>query len=418
MKPDFDVVIVGGGPVGLAAGIQFARQSIRTLVIEKKCFPIDKACGEGIMPTGKQLLTQLGIVQNLSPLHSHPFKGIACYSPKGTLAQTNFVEGEGLGVRRTELSRALFTCAQNTSHLELLLQSKVIGIENCQQKAFVHTDNHKISTSLIVGADGLRSSVRTLANLNGKISTLKRFGASQHYCIKPWSHYVEVHYQPGIEAYVTPSGEEQIGITFLWNQAFYTPPLTGKDLTIGLLRQFPLLKERLQSAKPLDKTQTIGPLHRTVSFPIANHVALIGDAAGYLDPITGEGISLGLLSASLLVKTTSPIFLLQQENTKELCFSQKKLKPFAQLIQEKTRNYYLTTHFALMLSRYPILAEKIMLDFSRDPDFFAHLLSVNMGTAHLLGKAPHKMIQYAFWLMTCRRNLPIKIESRNRFPRQ
>ena len=410
MKPEFDVIIVGGGPVGLSAGIQFARKNIRTLIIEKKSFPLDKACGEGIMPTGKKILENLGIIQKLDAQHCYPFKGICYFSAAGTSAQANFVEGEGIGVRRVELSRVLAAAAQNTPNLELLSPAKVTAMENSGSQAFVHVNHKKISTSLIVAADGLRSSIRSFANLAGGSSQLKRFGASVHYCIKPWNHYVEVHYQPGIEAYVTPCGDEQVGITFLWNQTFYTPPLAGKNLADGFLKQFPLLQERLQSAKAISKIQAIGPLHHRVLSPVSNQVALIGDAAGYLDPITGEGISLGLLSASLLIQTTAPFFLLQQKNSNGILFSQKILQPFAQLLKKKTRNYYMTTHFALMLAHYPELAEKVLIDFRRDPDFFAHLLSVNMGTAALLGKYPQKMLQYAFWL--------IKLAAKNKFLRK
>jgi menaquinone-9 beta-reductase len=407
MKPDFDVIIVGGGPVGLSAGIQLARQNIRTLILEKEKFPIDKACGEGIMPTGKKILDRLGIIENLDLRQCSLFRGIRYYSMAGKLAQANFIEGEGLGIRRVELSRVLCDFAQNTPHLELLPQSKVTGIENAYSQAFVHVKHQKISTSLIVAADGLRSTVRSLANLNGRSSHLKRFGASEHYQIKPWSDYVEVHYQPGIEAYVTPCGGEQIDLTFLWNQTSYTPSLKGRNLVNGFLKQFPLLQERLQYAKPIGKIQAIGPMLHRASSPVANQVALIGDAASYLDPITGEGISLGLLSASLLIQTTLPFFLLQQKNNAGIYFSRKILRPFAQLLKKRTRNYYLTTHFALMLARYPELAEKIIADFQGDPDFFAHLLSVNMGNAHLFGKDPHKMIRYAFWFM--------KIAAKNTF---
>ena len=104
MTDRVDFAIVGGGPAGLAVAIFAALAGRRAVVIEKRPGPVDKACGEGVMPPGVAWLRRMGV--EIARDATHPFRGIR-YVDRDVVAEANFVEGPGLGVRRTALSVAM-----------------------------------------------------------------------------------------------------------------------------------------------------------------------------------------------------------------------------------------------------------------------------------------------------------------------
>lgn len=127
MSKEVDVLIIGGGPAGLAAGIVCGRNGLRTLVCEKRSLPADKACGEGVMPTGVEHLQRLGVKQYI---HEYfPFEGIRYFSPKGMTASEAFPDGTGLGIPRLELSRALLQRAMELDCLEIRNNAQAIPIQ-------------------------------------------------------------------------------------------------------------------------------------------------------------------------------------------------------------------------------------------------------------------------------------------------
>ena len=102
-----DVLIVGGGPAGLAAAIELGRQRLNVTVIERRVWPVDKVCGEGLMPTGVDCLKRLGVFKHIEPDQLRPFAGITWLEGESQAVQADFIGGPGFGIRRLGLSRAL-----------------------------------------------------------------------------------------------------------------------------------------------------------------------------------------------------------------------------------------------------------------------------------------------------------------------
>lgn len=333
-KPlDYEVAIVGGGPAGLAAGIGFARRGFSTVIIEKNEWPIDKACGEGLMPDGVAELERLGVLPHLDA--SYPFKGVELVSKRGTRMPVPFRNGNGLGIRRTALSQALFAVASQELNLICMPRTKLLSIDHKQ----LTTSKSNISYRFLVGADGLRSQVRKLVATEVP-TKVRRYGATQHFEIAPWSQFVEVYFSDGIEAYVTPCGDNQVGVAFLWHYDRFSPTHGRAGLIAQCLSHFPNLKERLSNCVATSETQTIGPMRRKIRVNKLPGIALLGDAAGYHDAITGEGVSLSLLEARALVERYPHALGSYQK-------AQRRLKSKANLL----------TGSALFLSRRPYLQD-------------------------------------------------------------
>lgn len=287
---EVDYVIVGGGPIGLATAILARMAGRSALVVERHSGAVDKACGEGLMPPAVAMLRRLGV--DVEDAGTHPFVGIR-YIDDAVMAAARFVDGEGLGIRRIYLSDALIRRATQLD-VSLWHRTEYRGFREDGGGVVIDTTRGEVRARWLVAADGLHSNVRKDAGFSVTTTKPRRFGIRQHFHVRPWSDFVEVHWGPGVEAYVTPTGPERVGVAFLWSG--------GKGDMETFLRVFPALSARL--GPPEDEVRGAGPLAVEVETQRKGRVLLVGDAAGYLDAITGEGISLGLLSASALIETT------------------------------------------------------------------------------------------------------------------
>jgi len=274
-----DLLVVGGGPAGLAAALNAARAGLDVTVLEPRTAPVDKACGEGLMPGGVAALHRLGVRPP-----GMPFRGIR-YVDEQNCATADFPEGSGLGLRRTALHGALHQAALDA------------GVELVAARAHdVHQDSVQVSAAgvharYLIAADGLHSPVRRSLGLERTAPGPRRWGLRAHFPLAPWSEYVEVYWGSSGEAYVTPVAPDCVGVAFLGS---------GREPYAQRLAAFPALRERLAGAAA-GPVLAAGPLRQRVSRPVSGRVLLVGDAAGYLDALTGEGLSLGFRCAEAAV---------------------------------------------------------------------------------------------------------------------
>jgi flavin-dependent dehydrogenase len=276
-----DVLVAGGGPVGLATALLATQAGLHAVIVEPRPAPIDKACGEGLMPGGVAVLRRLGVEPRGCDL-----RGIR-YLAASAAATADFPGPPGRGIRRTELHRALADAAERA------------GIETVPGRVTdVEQDEHGVTAAglrarWLVGADGLHSTVRT-AVFGGSAAGRpgrRRWGVRTHVAAAPWSEYVEVHWSPVGEAYVTPVAPDLVGIAVL-TSCRATPS--------RLLAGFPQLQAHL-TGPPAGPVRGAGPLRQPVGRRVAGRVLLVGDAAGYVDALTGEGLCLGFRCAEAAV---------------------------------------------------------------------------------------------------------------------
>lgn len=375
----YQAVITGGGPAGLAAGIALARSGLRVLLVERKRFPVDKCCGEGVLPTGAAHLEDLGVTACLQPGDSFPIRGIRYHTPAGRTATGYFREGPGLGIPRERLSGALRARAEALPGLEICEGLKASAYSRQSGRMVVELEGRRASAPLLVGADGLNSGLRRWAGLDGPAPARRRWGARRHFGCPPWSDCVEVFWGRGIEAYITPCGPDRVSAAFLWDQARFVPEREGKDLVWSLLKPFPELRERLSGAPLGGQALAVGPLQRNAIRPAADGVALVGDASGYLDALTGEGISLALAQALALEACAAPR--LQARGEEGPLLGLEELRDYVRAHRAICRPNRLMTRALLGLSRYPILVELAVSGLQGRSGLFSRLLSMNMGSA-------------------------------------
>ena len=272
---DADLLVVGGGPGGLATALHARRHGLSVIVAEPRPDPIDKACGEGLMPGGLAELKSLDV----DPA-GMPFRGIAYVSERGR-AEATFRSGPGLGVRRTTLHAALASRAKERD--TDWIRTKVTSVQQ---------DAHGVTAAgvrakWLVGADGLHSAVRRAVGIKATAGTPRRYGVRWHYTVPAWSDFVEVYWSRWGEAYVTPVEPDLVGVAILSRGQ---PDLAW----------FPRLARQLRGAER-GQARGCGPLRQVVSRRVEGRVLLVGDAAGYEDALTGEGVSLAVKQAGAAV---------------------------------------------------------------------------------------------------------------------
>ena len=349
-----DVAIAGGGPAGLAAAIRAGEKNFFSVVFERSEGPVDKACGEGLMPSGARELARLGVRIE----EAQQFRGIR-YVQDGLTLEARFRDGDGLGIRRTVLSGALANRARECG--AEIRRATVQSIRQLDGRLELTTDQGLFEARLLVAADGLHSPLRRAAGLEAPPPKKKfffsggpRYGIRRHFGIEPWSDMVEVHWADRVEAYVTPVGPRSVNVAFLGEK--------GSDFN-DLLTRFPVLQQRLAGAPVESEIRGAGPLLQKVRALHAGRVVLLGDAAGYVDAITGQGLSLAFAGAALLFD--------RLDLTSDL---EPQLQAYERAVRPLWRRYALPAGALVALSRRPSLRRAAIRSVAAIPGAFGALV--------------------------------------------
>lgn len=379
MKARADLLVVGGGPAGLSVAIRARQAGLTTLVVDRARPPVDKPCGEGLMPDGVGLLEELGI--DVARLEGWPFRGIR-YLDGERVAEGRFPEGSppGLGMRRVDLHRALARRAREVG-VELCWGLRVTGLTGLTGGPDgwgVATEEGEIGAPWLVAADGLRSRLRRWAGLEVPPARRRRFGVRRHYRLEPWSDCVEVYWGEGAEAYVTPVGPRTVGVAVLWSER-----KAGFD---DLLALFPPLAARLRGAPTASRDLGTGPLEQRVRAVVRGRLALVGDASGYVDALTGEGLSLAFHQGRALVEAVVA----------------GDLRRYAAAHRRIGRLPDSMTRLLLAVEARPWLRRRTVSALAADPALFSRLLAIHARRLPLAGLGAGGVVRLVRGLVAAR----------------
>jgi menaquinone-9 beta-reductase len=376
MTIDTCVLIVGGGPAGLATALALRQRGIAVTVADAMKPPIDKACGEGLMPDALRDLAALGVelsVEDGAEFHGIRFvdhgSGVDGRDDELRHATAQFpadgsAPASGIGLRRQTLHTRLAAKAEECG-VDLRWEHQV----QLRPDGQVLVAGRDVRYEWLIGADGQGSQVRSWAGLgDGKILS-RRFGFRRHYRVRPWSRFVEVHWGRSGQAYITPVGPNEVCVATVARDA--------KMRMEPLLDEMPLLRERLGVAASCESgTIDCGAIDcergavtttRRLRRVARGNVALVGDASGSVDAITGEGMGLAFRQALLLAE----------------CIEARNMARY-QALHRKTLHLPQTmATVMLILDRREVFRRRALQLLSSRPDLFARMLGVHLGAESL-----------------------------------
>jgi len=343
------VLVIGGGPAGLAAAIAARMKGFEVAVVDGAKPPIDKACGEGLMPGALAALRELGVA--FCPGDGQALKGV-CFKDASSSVEASFSGTSGFGIRRTVLHQRMAERAQECG-ITLLWNTAVAGL--CVDGVIV--SDSILRARWIIGADGIRSRVRRWIGLGANAGQEMRFAQRQHFRVKAWTDCMEIHWGQKAQAYVTPLGRDETCVS-----------LISRDSQMRLedaWREFPKLASCLCHAEPSSLERGAVTVTRRLGRVYRRNVALTGDASGSVDAITGEGLCLSFLQAIALAEA----------------LANGELESYQHAHRRLARRPNTMGRLLLLLDRYPSLRKRALRGLAAESELFARLLAVHLGEA-------------------------------------
>jgi flavin-dependent dehydrogenase len=334
-----DVVVAGGGPAGLAAAIAASSAGFHVVLMDCQQAPIDKTCGEGLMPDALQALRKLGIALQ-SPPSGYPFRGIRFHGSDSEV-DASFPLGAGLGMRRPLLHELLVERAIEAG-VELRWNTRLPKLEDLRCR-------------WIIGADGQNSQVRRQAGLDQYRHDEVRYGFRRHYRIAPWTDCMEIYWADGCQMYMTPVSAEEVCVV-----------LISRDSKLRFAQaasRFPKLIERLDGAALVTPERGAVTASRRLKHLASGRVVLTGDASGSVDAITGEGMCMAFQQAPKIVEA--------MQSGDFAAYEKWHRKAMA-------RPAFMA-NLMLTLDRIPALRERTIRALASKPEIFASMLAMHVG---------------------------------------
>jgi flavin-dependent dehydrogenase len=311
----YDVAVVGAGPAGSAVATRLARDGWRVALVDRSVFPRDKPCAEALSPAAEPLLAELGALDTILEIHPARLRGFRVYAPNGGYFQGDFaatrdaagdsIFATGLVVPRLRLDAALFAAAKQAGAetregWRLATLTRDSGIWSLRS-----VSGEELRARLLIAADGVHSTVAQRLNLH-QMGRLRKVALVAHIRgIAGLDDYGEMHVANrryvGLAPLEAPAVGTLCNVAMVVDEARERAKLTGRPqpFLLETLATFPRLHGRLDALEVVRKTIAISRIHVRARRIVGDGLLLVGDAAGYYDPFTGEGIYGALASAKL-----------------------------------------------------------------------------------------------------------------------
>ncbi len=371
-----DAVVVGAGPSGATTALLLARLGHDVVLVDRARFPRDKACGEGLMPPGVDALRRMGLYERVLATGARPLRRVsyqqAGHPPRVSVPFPLPPGGgpeHGLGVRRTSFDAVLVEAVRAEPRASVREGERVSGLLRDASATVigVTTTAEEIRARIVVAADGLHSPIRSWSGLSVPPRAHGRYGLAGHWRLDTSDRdAVFVTLGGSHEWYEAPVGPDLLLVSLLSHRT--RRPVTAREYAPAARQSIPALHDAELVSGPLGAAH----FHQRVRAVAGGGVFLVGDASGYDDPTTGDGIAIGMLLAERLAENASEFL---SGRISAGMAAARYARDHADLVRERRR----LTRLALFLARSPELSRRAIRKAGRRPAALGKLVAINCG---------------------------------------
>ncbi len=376
--PDvWDAIVVGAGPAGSSLASRLGDLGNSVLLLDSARFPRDKLCGEYLGAGCLPLLDQIGALDEVRRL-AHAGRIVRVWSPEGVAFTARYPEGScSLSLPRRQLDAVLLDCARNQESVEVREGFRVekLLIEDDRVRGVVGRlpggGVEALRARVTVGADGRNSIVARGLRLFRWRSSHRRWALGRHYDgIHPAGEGAEIYVGRSLYGILNHQRDGSANVNIVVKGGGFEAWKGRMDAWFeALLDELPRLGARLETARPVESVRALGSLAHYATRVTVDGVLLAGDAAGFYDPFTGEGINMALESARLAAQTIHRAIAAR-------CVSRRFLSRYDALRAASLRNRYRLQSVIQLVVGCPRLMESAAKRLQTGERFANRLLEV------------------------------------------
>jgi flavin-dependent dehydrogenase len=360
--------VIGAGPAGAAAALFAARRGLRVIVVDKQDFPRDKPCGEGLMPSGRPALRELGLEDAVVAGGAPPLNGIQFgrveEPPVAVPFPANDGEQVGLGIRRLTFDAQLTDALAHQSQIQFFPHAEARDLRpEGDGMTTVMTGAGELRTRFVAVADGLRSPFRHRLGWTVGPRPPHRYGIVAHWLMDgPVDPWVRITFDRGLEVYEGPVAGSQRMVALLCYQDRMHEFAGQLEARYREIVQ--AIRPGLRDAEMVGSVSAVGPFWYRATTVADHGIFLVGDAAGFTDPITAEGVATGLRQARAFAAGLA---------------SANPERVYRQAHRRLTTDPRRVAALFLRLTRTPALVDRAIRNHGRSPQTLSKLLGIGFG---------------------------------------